>query len=193
MTIVSMPSRAASASGSWLDSAAVDSNQQCRAASRERADRVHVRPIPLEQTVRDVDDRIYPGAAQEPRERRRRGRAIDVRNRRRRDRLATHRPRPRSAPPRSMPSSVLGSGIACARRVEVAPNLVRSRPAGRSTRASRSGRSCRCAIASARAEPRSSNGRARGGQWRMLDARNGGRSQRRQRGTGQDGQHRSAL
>ena len=159
MTIVSMPSRAASASGSWLTvpQSTVTSSVAPRAG--ERADRVDIRPVAFEQAVGDVDDRIDPGEAQEARQRRRRGRAVDVVVAEDRDRLAAHRPRPRSAPPpRPCPRARSDRASARARsdRDSAATSSI-STPRPASTRASRSGRSCRCAIASARAAPRSSS------------------------------------
>ncbi len=95
-----------------------------------------------------------------------------------------------------MPESTLGSGISArtvGSRWRVTSSISTPRPA--STRASRSGRSCRCAIASARAEPRSSS---RSRQARPVADCSTPRKWRRspaigRRGTGQDGQHRPAL
>ncbi len=58
--------------------AAVHGDEQPRAALGERADRLDVRPVSLEDAVGNVDQRIEPAAAQEAREQRRRGRAVDV-------------------------------------------------------------------------------------------------------------------
>ena len=58
--------------------AAIDGDEQRRAAAGERPHRLDVRAVAFEQPVGDVDQRIEPGVAQEARQRRRRGRAIDV-------------------------------------------------------------------------------------------------------------------
>ena len=58
--------------------AAVDANEQRRAAFGERAHRLDVRAIALEQAVGNVDDRIDAAVAQIARQQRRRGRAVDV-------------------------------------------------------------------------------------------------------------------
>ena len=58
--------------------AAVDGDEELRAALGERADRLDVRPVALEDAVGNVEQRIEAAAAQEAREQRRRGRAVDV-------------------------------------------------------------------------------------------------------------------
>ena len=58
--------------------AAVDGDEQLCAALGERADRLDVRPVALEDAVGNVEQRIEAAAAQEAREQRRRGRAVDV-------------------------------------------------------------------------------------------------------------------
>ena len=58
--------------------AAIHGDEKPRAALGERADRLDVRPVSLEDAVGNVDQRVEPAAAQETREQRRRGRAVDV-------------------------------------------------------------------------------------------------------------------
>ena len=58
--------------------AAIDRDQQPRALLGERAHGFGVRPVALEQAIRNVDQRIAAGVAQEPRQHRRRGGAVDV-------------------------------------------------------------------------------------------------------------------
>ena len=90
MTTVSRPSRLASASGSKLvvpQSTVTSSVAPCPASAR---DRLAVRPIALEDAVRDVDQRIERRSAQKAaRERRRRG-AIHIIVAEDRDLLAAH-------------------------------------------------------------------------------------------------------
>ena len=66
--------------GQRLDAggAAVDGDQQRRAAAGERADRLDVGAVAFENPVGDVHDRLAAADAQEARQQRRRGRAIDV-------------------------------------------------------------------------------------------------------------------
>ena len=70
--------------------AAIDRDQQRRAALGERAHRLHIGPIALEQAVGNMDDRREPAMAQEARQRRRGGRAVDIVVAEDRDRLAAH-------------------------------------------------------------------------------------------------------
>ena len=52
--------------GERLDArhATINSNQQFRTALGERSDRVDIGPISLEDTIRDVNDRIQPATTQ---------------------------------------------------------------------------------------------------------------------------------
>ncbi len=58
--------------------AAIDRDQQLCAALRERADRLEIRPIAFKDAVGNVDQGIEPTMAQEARQHRGRGRAVDV-------------------------------------------------------------------------------------------------------------------
>ncbi len=58
--------------------AAVDGDEELRAALGEPTDRLDVRPVALEDAVGNMEQRIEAAAAQEAREQRRRGRAVDV-------------------------------------------------------------------------------------------------------------------
>jgi hypothetical protein len=64
----------------WLvaGGAAVDGDEERRAARGQRPHRLHVGAVALEQAIRNVDDRLAPAMTQVARERRRRGRAVDV-------------------------------------------------------------------------------------------------------------------
>ena len=44
--------------------AAIDRDQQLDAALGERADGIHIRPVALEDAIRNMDDRIEPAMAQ---------------------------------------------------------------------------------------------------------------------------------
>ena len=68
--------------------AAIDRDEELRALPGECAHRFGVRPIALEQPVRNVDQRLKSAMAQEFRQHRRRGRAVDVIVAEDRDRLA---------------------------------------------------------------------------------------------------------
>ena len=177
--------------------AAVDGDQQRRAASRERADRLDIRAVALEQAVGDVDDRIDPGEAQEARQRRRRGRAVDVVVAEDRDRLARASPRPRSAPPpRPCRRGRSDRASARARSDRDGARRRRSRRRGPPAPAP-AGPAGRAAARSPAPAPRRARraGRARRGRSRTARRPgNGGAPQWiGDRGTGQDGQHRSAL
>ena len=58
--------------------AAIDRDEQRRATLGERTHGFDVGPIALEQAVGNVDERREPTVAQEARQRRRRGRAVDI-------------------------------------------------------------------------------------------------------------------
>ncbi len=58
--------------------AAIDRDQQRRAALREGADGVDVRPVALEDPVGNMHDRIEPAVPQVAAQQRRRGRAVDI-------------------------------------------------------------------------------------------------------------------
>ena len=58
--------------------AAIDRNQQRRTALGERADRIDVRPITLEDAIRNMHQRIKPALAQEPRQQRTRGCPVHI-------------------------------------------------------------------------------------------------------------------
>ena len=66
--------------GQRLDAggAAIDGNQQRRAAAGERADRLDVGTVAFENPVGDMHDRLAAADPHEARQQRRRGRAIDV-------------------------------------------------------------------------------------------------------------------
>ena len=78
--------------GQRLDAgrAAIDRDQQRRAALGERADRLDVRAVALEHAVGNVDHRIEAAVAQKARQQRGRGRAVDVVVAEDRDALAAH-------------------------------------------------------------------------------------------------------
>ena len=71
--------------------AAIDGHDQRGAAGGERAHRLDIRAIALEQPVGDVDQRIEAAAAQEQAEQGGRGGAVDIVIAEDRDRLAAHR------------------------------------------------------------------------------------------------------
>ena len=77
--------------------AAIDGYQERSAACRERANRIDVRTVALEQPVGNVDQRLDTGLAQEARQERGRGCAIDVVVAEDRDGFAAHRSRRQSA------------------------------------------------------------------------------------------------
>ena len=66
--------------GEWLDAggAAIDGDQQRRAAAGKRADRFDVRAVAFEDAIRDVNDRIEAADAEIAREQRGRRRAVDI-------------------------------------------------------------------------------------------------------------------
>ena len=90
MTTTSTPS--ALRFGKRLDAggAAIDGDQERRAARGERAHRLDIRAVAFEQPVGNVDERLDAAMAQKPRQQRRRGRAVDVVIAEDRDRLAAH-------------------------------------------------------------------------------------------------------
>ena len=140
--------------------AAIDRDQERGALPGERAHRIDVGAVAFEHPVRDMDQRIEAGVAQEARQRRRRGRAVDVVVAEDRDGLAAH-DRIGDARRGGRHVGQRRSGRASAR---ARSDRGRSRTSSTSTprparmRASSSGTfSWRCAIASARAAPRSSS------------------------------------
>ena len=141
-----------------LVGAAIDRHQERRAARGERAHSLDIRAVALEQAVGDVDQRLDAGLAQEAREHRRGRCAVDVVVAEYRDGLAASMASAIRAAASGIAVSTFGSGIdrliVGSRNASTASTST-LRPA--SMRASSSGRSCRCAIASARAEPRSSS------------------------------------
>ena len=140
--------------GERLDAggAAVDGHQQPRALLGERADRLGVRAVAFEQAVRNVDQRLDAGMAQELRQHRRRGRAVDVVVAEDRDRSRRSIASAMRAAAFAMSVSMSGSGISrrtVGSRNSSTSSTSTSRPA--SMRASSSDTPWRCVIASARA------------------------------------------
>jgi hypothetical protein len=138
--------------------AAIDREQQRGAARGERAHRLDIRAVAFEQAVGNVGQGIDAGVAQKARQQRGRRCAVDIVVAEDRDLLAAHDRIGKPAGCLRHGVSTFGSGIVRlivgSRKASTASTST-LRPAG--MRASSSGRSCRCAIASARADPRSSS------------------------------------